>query len=106
MKKPDLFVSYMRTAVPLVVGWVLVATGWLGFHVASQTASNAVALAVAGVYYAVFRALEHYAQKLQVPWLRTAAGVLLGWARPPAYPHPEPSDGGVAALARRSRGRP
>lgn len=102
----DLFASYMRTAVPLAVGWVLTATGWLGIHPTDTQLHGLVVVAIAGAYYAVFRFLEHLAQQLQAPWLRKAAGVLLGWARPPAYPHPDPSDGGVAELARRSRGRP
>lgn len=106
MKKPDLYVSYMRTAIPLVIGWVVTGTGWLGIHPDPTALHDGAAVVVAAVYYAVFRGLEHYAQRLHVPWLRRIAGVLLGWARPPEYPKQHPEDGGVAALARRSRGRP
>lgn len=38
-----------------------------------------------------------------MPWLRTSTGVLLGWARPPAYRKPGPTDGGVRARTAQQR---
>jgi hypothetical protein len=99
----NLFASFMRTAVPVVAGLLL---GWaarVGLDLDDGQVTAAVTAGLAFVYYAVFRLLEHAAEQLRVPWLRTAAGVLLGWARPPQYEPPSGPDAGVARLA---RGRP
>lgn len=99
----NLFASFMRTAVPLAVAWVLAASGWLGIPVSDTSVRDLVAVVLAGAYYLAFRLLEEYAGKLKVPWLQRVAGVLLGWARPPQYPAPSGPDADVARLA---RGRP
>ncbi|WP_432158417.1 hypothetical protein [Streptomyces sp. bgisy153] len=81
----SLFVSYMRTLVPYGVALVLTATGWLGIPVDSTAAAGAVSLGLGAAYYAVFRGLEWVAERMAWEPLRLAAGLLLGWARPPAY---------------------
>jgi hypothetical protein len=84
----NLFASYMRTLVPYGVGLVLTATGWLGIPVDSEAAAGAVSLGLAAAYYGAFRGLEHVAERLAWQPLQLAAGVMLGWARPPAYEKP------------------
>lgn len=99
----NLFASFLRTAVPVVAGLLL---GWaarVGWHLDDAQVTAAVTAALTFAYYAVFRLLEETAEHLRVPWLRTAAGVLLGWARPPQYETPAGPDQDVARLA---RGRP
>ncbi|MFF6801162.1 hypothetical protein [Streptomyces sp. NPDC012616] len=82
----SLFPSVMRTVVPLVAGWIIVALTGLGFSVDSHTAQTAIAFAVAGAYYLVFRLVERAAEKFHGPaWVKGAAGALLGYARPPRY---------------------
>ncbi|WP_405909534.1 hypothetical protein OG742_37030 [Streptomyces sp. NBC_00828] len=81
-----LFISTMRTVVPLVAGWLLSLAAWAGFSVESEQAVSAVTLVLALAYYAVFRLLEVVGTKLRGNTLQRAAGFLLGWARPPAYP--------------------
>jgi hypothetical protein len=84
----NLFVSYMRTLVPYGVALVLTGTGWLGIPVDSTTAAGAVSLGLGAAYYAVFRGLEELAERMAWRPLQLAAGMLLGWARPPAYDKP------------------
>ncbi|MER7477468.1 hypothetical protein ABTX60_07395 [Streptomyces sp. NPDC126510] len=92
--------SLLRTVVPLVAGWIIVALTGLGFSLDSDTAQSAVALAVAGAYYLVFRLVERAAEKAAWPaWVKGAAGVLLGYARPPRY---KPTDD-ARELLRQSR---
>ncbi|MBK3625909.1 hypothetical protein JHN59_13860 [Streptomyces sp. MBT49] len=81
----NLFISTMRTVTPLAVALALSWTGRLGIPVDSEAAASAVALGLAAVYYLAFRGLEWLAERLSWGPLRIAAGVLLGWARPPAY---------------------
>lgn len=84
----NLYVSCMRTAVPIVAGLLL---GWaarVGWHLDDGQVVGAVTAALSFVYYGLFRVLEEAAERLRVPWLRAAAGVLLGWARPPQYDAP------------------
>lgn len=81
----SLFVSYMRTLVPYGVALVLTATGWLGIPVDSTAAAGAVSLGLGAAYYAAFRGLEAVAERMAWRPLQVAAGLLLGWARPPAY---------------------
>lgn len=81
----NLFVSTMRTVVPLAVGLVLAVTGWLGLDIDGESAAAAVTAVVAAVYYMVFRVLEAWAGRLGWEPLRMLAGALLGWARPPEY---------------------
>lgn len=84
----NLFVSVMRTAVPVVVGVLLGLAAKAGLQLDDTTVTGWVTAACTALYYAGFRALEELAEKLSVPWLRTVAGVLLGWARPPQYVEP------------------
>jgi hypothetical protein len=99
----SLFPSFLRTVVPIVAGLLL---GWAaraGLDLDDGQVTGAVTAALTMAYYAAFRLLEHAAERLHVPWLRTAAGLLLGWARPPQYEAPAGPDADVARLA---RGRP
>lgn len=84
----NLFVSYMRTLVPYGVALVLTGTGWLGIPVDSEAAAGAVSLGLGALYYAAFRGIEELAERMAWRPLQLAAGVLLGWARPPAYERP------------------
>jgi hypothetical protein len=83
---PALFISVMRTAVPLVAGWLISLAVWAGVEVDSQAVAGAVTLALALAYYALFRLLELAGTKARGTVLQKLAGFLLGWARPPAYP--------------------
>ncbi|KUN37886.1 hypothetical protein AQJ30_15355 [Streptomyces longwoodensis] len=92
--------SVLRTVVPLVAGWAIVALTHLGFTLDSETAQAAVTLLVAGAYYLLFRLLERAVEKFGgPPWIQGAAGALLGYARPPRY---RPTDD-VGDLIRQSR---
>ncbi|MET9461960.1 hypothetical protein ABZY05_44215 [Streptomyces canus] len=92
--------SLLRTLVPLLAGWIIVALTGLGFTLDSNSAQTAVAFAVAGAYYVVFRLVERAAEKFGgLPWLQSAVGALLGYARPPRY---KPTDD-VVELLRQSR---
>ncbi|WP_018386575.1 hypothetical protein [Wenjunlia vitaminophila] len=82
----DLFASFMRTVVPIVVGLLLGLAARAGFDLDGETATAAVTAALTAAYYAVFRLLEEAAGRIGWDWLRKLAGVLLGWARPPRYP--------------------
>lgn len=93
---PALFISAMRTAVPLVAGWLLTLAARAGFDIDSATVTGAVTVALAFAYYLVFRLLEVIGERLNGTALQGLAGVFLGWARPPAYPKfeaLEPVDG-------------
>ena len=83
---PGLFVSFMRTAVPLVAGWLLTLALRTGVEIDSATVTGAVTVALALVYYLSFRLLELLGKRLPGNALQNVAGVLLGWARPPSYP--------------------
>ncbi|MDQ0761963.1 hypothetical protein [Streptomyces canus] len=92
--------SLLRTLVPLLAGWIIVALTGLGFTLDSNSAQTAVAFAVAGAYYVVFRLVERAAEKFGGPlWLQGAVGALLGYARPPRYK----STDDVVELLRQSR---
>lgn len=96
----NLFVSFMRTLVPLLAGWVLSVAQVLGVEADSTAVAGGVSVALAAVYYAAFRAVEAGAERLGWEPLRVVAGVLLGWARPPEYSG-RGGDGELAALADR-----
>lgn len=87
----SLFPSVMRTAVPYLVGCVLTATGALGFELDSTAVASGVTSAVALAYYGVFRLAEAAAARIGWEPGRIAAGLLLGWARPPQYPSKAPA---------------
>jgi hypothetical protein len=97
----NLFVSMMRTFVPIVAALVISWTGRLGIPVDSNAAASAVALGLAAAYYLLFRGLEWLAARLSWGPLKTAAGVLLGWAQPPAYGR---RDDDLRTALRRSEG--
>lgn len=84
-----LFVSFMRTAVPLVAGWLLTLVARAGFDIDSATVTGAVTVACALAYYLVFRVLELLGERASGTFLQNLAGLFLGWARPPAYPRYE-----------------
>lgn len=83
---PALFVSFMRTAVPLVAGWLLTLAVRAGIDVDGATATSLVTVVLAAAYYLVFRLLEVLGERARGTALQSIAGVLLGWARPPQYP--------------------
>lgn len=94
-----MFPSIMRTLVPMLAGWVITLLTGLGLTVDSGTVAGGITVVVAGAYYIVFRVAERVAERLRVPWLRTAAGLALGYATPPRYK----STDDVEALIRASR---
>jgi hypothetical protein len=84
----NLFVSLMRTLVPIVAGVVL---GWaarLGLDLDDDQVTTYVTAGLTAAYYAVFRLLEELAERMTWRPLQLLAGVLLGWARPPQYVEP------------------
>jgi hypothetical protein len=84
----SLFPSLMRTATPIVAGALLTLATRAGVGLDSGTATTIVTAAITAAYYLAFRLLEEAAGRLGAGRLRTVAGVLLGWARPPSYPVP------------------
>ncbi|WP_328721722.1 hypothetical protein OHT52_21020 [Streptomyces sp. NBC_00247] len=89
--KTGLFISTMRTAVPLVAGWLLTLAAAAGLDINSTTATGAVTVVLAVAYYLVFRLLEVLGERAPGTVLQNLAGVFLGWARPPSYPAVEPA---------------
>ncbi|MEU1496041.1 hypothetical protein [Streptomyces sp. NPDC005732] len=87
---PPLFISTMRTVVPLVAGWLLTLVVRAGITIDSTTVVSAVTVAAVLAYYLIFRVLELIGTKLRGTALQWAAGIFLGWARPPAYPNTDP----------------
>ncbi|MDX3070542.1 hypothetical protein PV518_51970 [Streptomyces sp. ND04-05B] len=78
--------SILRTVVPMVAGWVIVALSGLGLSVDSQTLGVAIAFAVAAAYYVLFRVVERLVERFGGPaWVKATAGLLLGYAKPPRY---------------------
>lgn len=84
----NLFISTTRSLTPIVAGLVLSLTGRLGIPVDSERASLVVFAGLAGAYYLAVRGLEYLAERMAWRPLQVAAGLLLGWARPPAYGQP------------------
>jgi hypothetical protein len=83
---PALFVSFMRTVVPFVAGWLLTLAVRAGIEINSATVTGVVTVALGAAYYLVFRLLELLGEHAKGTALQNAAGLLLGWARPPQYP--------------------
>ncbi|MFI8531811.1 hypothetical protein ACIGMX_16415 [Streptomyces aquilus] len=81
-----LFVSAMRTGVPLVAGWLLTLAVQAGVTIDSDKVVTAVTVVLALAYYLLFRLLELLGTRLRGTVLQNIAGLLLGWARPPSYP--------------------
>ncbi|MFE9300507.1 hypothetical protein [Streptomyces sp. NPDC006856] len=84
-----LFISTMRTAVPLVAGWLLTLAASAGLNLDTTAATGAVTIVLALAYYLAFRLLELVGQRANGTALQNIAGTLLGWARPPQYPRVE-----------------
>ncbi|MEV8540148.1 hypothetical protein [Streptomyces sp. NPDC051572] len=82
----NLFVSFMRTVVPIVAGLVLTLLVRIGVTFDSTAVASVVTAVLTGAYYTVFRLLETLAAKIHNHALATIAGILLGWATPPDYP--------------------
>ncbi len=72
----DLLTSIVRTAVPLIAGWLLTQAARLGVTLDDATTTSFVAMAVSAVYYTVARALEQRKARF---------GLLLGVPKPPTY---------------------
>ncbi|MGY3341212.1 hypothetical protein ACVW0K_007405 [Streptomyces filamentosus] len=81
----NVLASILRTVVPLLAGWILTVTGAVGVKVDSVAVAGGVTAALTLTYYIVFRILELLAARIGWEPLRLAAGLALGWARPPAY---------------------
>ncbi|WP_200302216.1 hypothetical protein [Streptomyces adelaidensis] len=88
MQMQNLFVSFMRTLVPIVAGLVLGAAARIGLDLDDATTAAYVTAALTAGYYALFRAVEELAERMAWQPLQLLAGVLLGWARPPQYVQP------------------
>lgn len=84
----NLFVSLMRTLVPIVAGLALSWAARIGLHLDDVTVTTYVTAGLTLAYYVAFRALEAVAERLAWQPLQLAAGIFLGWARPPAYQTP------------------
>ncbi|TQE35483.1 hypothetical protein [Streptomyces ipomoeae] len=84
----NLFVSFMRTVVPIVAGAVLSAATRIGWDLDDAGVTAYVTAGLTAAYYAAFRLLEELAERMAWEPLRLLAGVLLGWARPPQYVAP------------------
>lgn len=82
----SLFPSIMRTVIPAIAGWLLSLAVQAGVTIDSTSVTTAVTVALVLAYYLVFRVLEVLGTRLRGNTLQKAAGFLLGWARPPAYP--------------------
>ncbi|MFI9824404.1 hypothetical protein ACIHFC_28730 [Streptomyces sp. NPDC052013] len=84
----NLFTSFMRTVVPIAAAVVLGLAGKIGLDLDVDTVTLYVAAGLAAGYYALWRSLEALAGRIGWEPLRTLAGLLLGWARPPQYQKP------------------
>ncbi|MFB7858808.1 hypothetical protein [Rhodococcus qingshengii] len=78
-----LYVSVIRTVVPIIAGGVISAAAFIGLELSGELTAVVITTVVSAVYYTVFRFLEDKAQHIDVPWLKELAGKLLGMARPP-----------------------
>ncbi|MFE2556681.1 hypothetical protein ACFXGT_11685 [Streptomyces sp. NPDC059352] len=84
----NLLASILRTAVPLLAGWVLTVTGALGIEADSVTVTIGITAAITLAYYVLLRLAELGAARIGWEPGRLVAGLLLGWARPPEYKGP------------------
>ncbi|MEU9149224.1 hypothetical protein AB0D59_01390 [Streptomyces sp. NPDC048417] len=83
---PSLFISAMRTGVPLVAGWLLTLAVRAGVTIDSGNVTAIVTVVLTLAYYLAFRVLELVGTRLRGSFLQNLAGLALGWARPPSYP--------------------
>ncbi|MEU2592369.1 hypothetical protein ABZ649_04710 [Streptomyces albidoflavus] len=74
----NLFVSLLRTGVPVVVGWLVAAAARYGLDLEAGAVAGVLTPIVIFVYYGVFRLAEDR--------LSPRFGWLLGYAKPPRYP--------------------
>lgn len=81
----NLFTSLMRTVVPIVAGLLLGLAARVGLDLDDATVTAYVTAGLTAGYYALWRALEELAERIGWEPLRTLAGLLLGWAKPPQY---------------------
>lgn len=81
----NLFTSLMRTVVPIVAGLLLGLAARVGLDLDDATATAYVTAGLTAGYYALWRTLEELAGRIGWEPLRTLAGLLLGWAKPPQY---------------------
>lgn len=79
----DVLVSLWRTAVPVIVGWVVALLARVYIDVDEQTLAQALVGAFTVLYYGLFRLLEAK--------VSPAFGWFLGLAKPPTYPQPDPT---------------
>jgi len=84
----NLFTSFMRTVVPVVAGLLLSLAAKAGLDLDDATVTAYVTAGLTAGYYALWRALEELAGRIGWEPLRTLAGLLLGWAKPPQYEQP------------------
>lgn len=91
----NLLASILRTAVPLLAGYLLTVTGLLGLDVDSTQAAALVTAAVTAAYYLLLRLAEQAAARIGWEPARYAAGLLLGWARSPEYGKDRPVPGTI-----------
>jgi hypothetical protein len=76
----QIIISYIRTAVPVIVGVLLTWLDTNGIKLDQTTTAGLIAFltgATATIYYVLARILEHYVS-LKFGWL-------LGYAKPPVY---------------------
>lgn len=81
-----IFVSWMRSVVPVIAGWLITLAGWAGVDADSVATAGLITALLSGGYYTLFRLLEEASARIGFEPLRVLAGVFLGWARPPVYP--------------------
>jgi|SRR5690554_1191843 len=81
----NLFVSWMRTIVPILVGAVVAGADLLSIDTDSSAVTAVVTTVAAAVYYSLFRVLEDWADRTDHKTVRLVLGVLIGWAKPPHY---------------------
>lgn len=84
----NLFTSLMRTLVPIAAGLVLDLAARVGLDLDDGMVTTYVTAALTAGYYALWRAIEEHAERIGWEPLRTLAGLLLGWAKPPQYEQP------------------
>ncbi|MFB7354865.1 hypothetical protein [Streptomyces gardneri] len=94
----NLLASLLRTAVPLLAGWVLTVTGALGIDTDSTAVTGGITAAITLAYYILLRLAELGAARIGWEPARLVAGLLLGWARPPAYEKPAEARQVVVAI--------
>lgn len=75
--RTDLVSSFVRTLVPLVVGWVVSVAARHGWSINDDQAASAITALSAYAYYVLVRLLETRAN--------SKAGWLLGVAKQPVY---------------------